>query len=35
MSLVEWRAILDGRFGAAPGLARNDLEQLMMRYPDG
>jgi uncharacterized phage protein (TIGR02216 family) len=36
MSLVEWRALMDGRFGeAAPTLARNDLQNLMRMYPDG
>jgi uncharacterized phage protein (TIGR02216 family) len=35
MSLVEWRALLDGRFGGAPALARNDLQSLMRMYPDG
>jgi hypothetical protein len=31
---VEWRALLDGRFGT-PALARNDLQNLMRMYPDG
>jgi uncharacterized phage protein (TIGR02216 family) len=36
MSLVEWRAVMDGRFGGhAPSLARNDLQNLMRIYPDG
>jgi uncharacterized phage protein (TIGR02216 family) len=36
LSLREWRALLDGRFGnTAPALARNDLQHLMQRYPDG
>jgi uncharacterized phage protein (TIGR02216 family) len=36
LSLVEWRALLDGRFGrSTPALARNDLQQLMRMYPDG
>jgi uncharacterized phage protein (TIGR02216 family) len=35
LSLCEWRALLDGRFGAAPTLARNDFQNLMRMYPDG
>jgi uncharacterized phage protein (TIGR02216 family) len=36
LSLVEWRALLDGRFGRpAPALARGDLENLMRMHPDG
>ncbi len=36
MSLVEWRALLDGRFGNAGAmpLGRAELEQLMTLYPD-
>jgi len=36
LSLVEWRALLDGRFGArTPALARDDFQNLMRMYPDG
>jgi uncharacterized phage protein (TIGR02216 family) len=36
LSLPEWRALLEGRFGAAAApLARGELEQLMRIYPDG
>jgi hypothetical protein len=34
LSLVEWRAMIDARFGA-PSLGRADLNNLMRSYPDG
>jgi hypothetical protein len=35
MSLVEWQAAVEGRFGAARApLGRADLDQLMQLYPD-
>jgi uncharacterized phage protein (TIGR02216 family) len=36
LSLSEWRALVDGRFGrAAPAMTRRDLDALMKAYPDG
>jgi uncharacterized phage protein (TIGR02216 family) len=35
MSLAEWRAAVEGRFGQARApMARRDLDQLMQLYPD-
>jgi uncharacterized phage protein (TIGR02216 family) len=34
LSLVEWRATIDARFGA-PALGRADFETLMRKFPDG
>jgi uncharacterized phage protein (TIGR02216 family) len=37
LSLPEWRALLEGRFGnaGAQPLRRGELEQLMQIFPDG
>lgn len=36
LSLVEWRALVEGRLGRrGPAMTRDDLRSLMKAYPDG